>query len=127
MFEQDYIMRLIKEMVRALLKLLFNIDTESPTSELLEEKEAKETLDQLLDMVDDGKINQAENELYELLSQESMTNLEIALLFYSYLNDKEDGFLKEHDYSREEIKMGVKMLASQYGLNNIAELFLTEL
>ncbi len=27
MFEQDYIMRLIKEMVRALLKLLFNIDT----------------------------------------------------------------------------------------------------
>ena len=127
MFEQDYIMRLIKEMVRALLKLLFNIDTESPTSELLEEKEAKETLDQLLDMVDDGKINQAENELYELLSQESMTNLEIALLFYSYLNDKEDGFLKEHDYSREEIKMGVKMLASRYGLNNIAELFLTEL
>ena len=127
MFEQDYIMRLIKEMVRALLKLLFNIDTESPTSELLEEKEAKETLDQLLDMVDDGKINQAENELYELLSQESMTNLEIALLFYSYLNDKEDGFLKEHDYSREEIKMGIKMLASRYGLNNIAELFLTEL
>ena len=127
MFEQDYIMRLIKEMVRALLKLLFNIDTESPTSELLEEKEAKETLDQLLDMVDDGKINQAENELYEFLSQENMTNLEIALLFYSYLNDKEDGFLKEHDYSREEIKMGVKMLASRYGLNNIAELFLTEL
>lgn len=127
MFEQDYIMRLIKEMVRALLKLLFNIDTESPASELLEEKEAKETLDQLLDMVDDGKINQAENELYELLSQESMTNLEIALFFYSYLNDKEDGFLKEHDYSREEIKMGIKMLASRYGLNNIAELFLTEL
>lgn len=127
MFEQDYIMRLIKEMVRALLKLLFNIDTESPTSELLEEKEAKETLDQLLDMVDDGKINQAENKLYELLSQESMMNLEIALLFYSYLNDKEDEFLKEHDYSREEIKMGVKMLASRYGLNNIAELFLTEL
>lgn len=127
MFEQDYIMRLIKEMVRALLKLLFNIDTKSPTAELLEEKEAKETLDQLLDMVDDGEINQAENELYELLSQESMTNLEIALLFYSYLNDKEEGFLKEHDYSREEIKMGIKMLASRYGLNNIAELFLTEL
>ena len=44
MFEQDYVMRLIKEMVRAILKLLFNIDTESPTIELLENKEEKEWL-----------------------------------------------------------------------------------
>ena len=44
MFEQDYVMRLIKEMVRAILKLLFNIDTESPTVDLLENKEEKEWL-----------------------------------------------------------------------------------
>lgn len=44
MFEQDYAMRLIKEMVQAILKLLFNIDTESLTIELLENKEEKETL-----------------------------------------------------------------------------------
>jgi hypothetical protein len=40
-FEQDYVMRLIKEMVRAILKLLFNIDTDSPTTELLEDSEEK--------------------------------------------------------------------------------------
>ena len=51
MFEQDYVMKLIKEMVRAILKLLFNIDTESPTVELLENKEEQETLENLLDMV----------------------------------------------------------------------------
>ena len=51
MFEQDYVMRLIKEMVRAILKLLFNIDTESPTVELLENKEEQETLENLLYMV----------------------------------------------------------------------------
>ena len=34
MFEQDYIMRLINEMVRAILKMIFNIDTESPSAEL---------------------------------------------------------------------------------------------
>ena len=38
-FEQDYVMRLIKEMIRTILKLLLNIDTESPTVELLENKE----------------------------------------------------------------------------------------
>ncbi len=55
MFEQDYVIRLIKEMVRAILKLLFNVDTESPTVELLENKEEKEILENLLDMVDTGK------------------------------------------------------------------------
>ena len=68
MFEQDYVMRLIKEMVRAILKLLFNIDTESPTIELLENKEEKETLENLIDMVDAGEINEAENRLYDLIS-----------------------------------------------------------
>ena len=63
MFEQDYVMKLIKEMVRAILKLLFNIDTESPTVELLENKEEQETLENLLDMVDAGEINEAENRL----------------------------------------------------------------
>ena len=54
-FEQDYVMRHIKEMVRAILKLLFNINTETPTVELLENKEEKETLENLLDMIDNGK------------------------------------------------------------------------
>lgn len=39
MFEQGYVIRFIKGRVRAVLKLLFNIDTESPTVELLENKE----------------------------------------------------------------------------------------
>ena len=42
--------------VRAILKLLFNINTESPTVELLENKEEQETLENLLDMVDVGEI-----------------------------------------------------------------------
>lgn len=126
MFEQDYVMRLIKEMVRAVLKLLFHIDTETPTAELLDEKEAKETLDKLLELVDSGCINQAENELFELMSQQNMISLKIALLFYSYLNDKDDDFLEQHDFSREEIKMGLGTAVSQYGLSGIAEMFLTE-
>lgn len=126
MFEQDYIMRLIKELIRTALKMLFGIDTQSPTAELLEEKEQKETLDRLLDLIDSGSIDQAENELYELLSPENMMHLEIALLFYSYLNDKEDDFLVKHNFSREEIKMGLSAILSQYGLHNLSEMFLSD-
>ena len=126
MFEQDYVMRLIKEMVRAILKLLFNIDTESPTVELLENKEEKETLENLLDMVDAGEINEAENRLYNLISVTDINSLEVALLFYSYLNDKTDDFLEANDFSRDEIKLGMENVAENFGLSSIAKMFLTD-
>jgi hypothetical protein len=127
MFEQDYIMRVIKEMIRAILKLLFSIDTDSPTMELLSEKEQVETTEKLLEMVDGGKINEAENALYELAADGDRSHLAVALLFYSYLNDKEDGFLEANGYSREEIGAGLRALISRYGLNGIADAFLEEL
>ena len=54
-------------------------------------------------------------------------SLAVALLFYSYLNDKEDGFLEANGYSREEIGAGLRALISRYGLNGIADAFLEEL
>lgn len=127
MFEQDYVMRLIKEMVRAILKLLFNIDIESPTVDLLENREEKEALENLLDMVDAGKINEAENKLFDLTDDVTVNDLKIALLFYSYLNDKTDDFLETNDFSREEIKSGLENVADRFGLNSIAEMFLEDL
>lgn len=126
MFEQDYVMRLIKEMVRAILKLLFNIDTESPTIELLENKEEKETLENLIGMVDAEEINEAENRLYDLISATDMNSMEVAILFYSYLNDKTDDFLEANDFSRDEIKLGMENVADNFGLNSIAKMFLTD-
>ena len=127
MFEQDYIMRLIKEMIRAILKLLFSIDTDSPTTDILSENEQKETLNHLLDMVDTGNINEAENLLYDLKDNNDKSTLGLALLFYSYLNEKEDDFLEAHQYSRKEIKEGLKTIISDYGIEGLAESFLTEI
>ncbi len=124
MFEQDYIMRLIKEMVRMILKIVFHIDTESPTADLLENEEEKNTLEQLLAMIDEGRICEAENQLYDLTANGSMNNLEMGLMFYSYLNDKEDTFLEAHYFSREEIKQGIEELISGYGLSSMRALFL---
>ncbi len=124
MYEQDYVMRLIKEMIRAILKLLFNIDTDSPSAELLKDSEEEQTLEELLDMVDDGFINEAENKIYEITEEGKTTDLEIALLFYSYLNDKSDKFLEENHYSRDEIKAGLKNITARYGVAGFAEMFL---
>ena len=88
MYEQDYIMRLIQEMVRAVLKLIFHIDTESPAGKLLEDSEEKAGLDTLLNLADEGKINEAENTVFEITENMDYKKLEAALLFYSYLNEK---------------------------------------
>ena len=127
MVERDYIMRLIREMVRVILKLVFNIDTESPTVDLLADEEEKQMLDALLAMIDAGDINNAENQLYEIVSGGGMEKLKMALLFYSYLNDKSDDFLTEHDFSREEIKSGIKDMVSMDGLNSMADAFLSDM
>ena len=124
MFKQDYVMRLIKEMVRAILKLLFNIDTESPTAELLDSKEEKVILENLLDIVDAGKINEAENGLYDSVTD--INSLKVALLFYSYLNDKTDDFLEANNFSRDEIKLGLENVAESFGVDNIVKMFLAD-
>ena len=123
MFEQDYVMRLIKEMIRVILKLLFNIDVETPATGLIENEEEKATLEALLDMIDEGAINEAENIIFELA--EDNADLEMILLFYSYLNDKSDTFLLENHFSRKELQVDLKNILSQYGLDGMIEAFLS--
>ena len=124
MFEQDYLMRLIKEMVRALLKLLFKIDTDLPSAELLKDTEEQQTLEALLDMIDEGRIGDAENKIYEITEDADKRNLEVSVLFYSYLNDKSDEFLELHNFSRDEIKSGLQDISARYGVDGFAEMFL---
>lgn len=127
MFEQDYIVRLIREMIRAILKLVFHIDTDNPAEDLLEDRESQKTLEKLYDLVDCGNINEAENQIYDMTADNDKANLKVALLFYSYLNDKEDTFLQEYGFCRDEIRSGLEELASRYGLTGLAEIFLADI
>ena len=124
MFEQDYIMRYIKEMIRVLLKLVFHIDTDAPVVDLLENKKDKQTLELLLNLVDEGMIDNAENKIYEIIGDGNKQNLKIAILFYSYLNDKSDKFLEEHNFSRDEIKLGLQDVTERYGVGDLTEIFM---
>lgn len=117
MYEQDYIMRLIKEMVRAILKLIFHIDSESSIEQMLEDSEEKTTLDALLDLVEEGKINEAENMVFEITEDADYKNLKAAILFYSYLNDRSNDFLQENDFSRDEIRYGISSIADIFKSN----------
>lgn len=123
MFEQDYIMRMIKEMVRTILKLIFDIETDSPSAELLENKEERELLEELLDMADNGDISGAESRLKALPDGSLM----LELLFYSHLNDRTDEFLEAGGFSRENIRLGLDQVMERHGLDGIAGVLLKDL
>ncbi|MCM1494845.1 MAG: DUF6483 family protein [Bacteroides sp.] len=126
MLEQDYIMRLIREIIRAILKLCFHIDTETPGRNLLESEAEQKLLDDLFDRIDSGCINEAENELFQLASNDKEDGLKLGLLFYSYLNDKEDAFLEEHHFSRDEIQQGIQDLAVLSNITGVVESFISD-
>lgn len=127
MFEQDYIMRLIHEIVRAVLKLLFNIDTDKKEVSIFTEKEAESKYNDLIDLINKGEINEAENRLLDELDPKDIQYYKIALMFYSYLNDIDIDFLEEHNFSKKEIIEGLKYVSEIYGYGSIVDALLSTL
>nr|WP_295284727.1 DUF6483 family protein [uncultured Blautia sp.] len=127
MLQDDYILRQIREMVRAVMKMLFQVSASELTPEVIEDTDARQILTNLNDLVDNGRIDDAENQLYEMTCEGDRQNLEIGLLFYYHLNSKDDEFLEANNFSREEIMTGIQDLADRYNLSGIAEAFRTEI
>lgn len=127
MLQDDYILRQIREMVQAVMKMLFQVSASDLTPDVLEDAAAREISVNLNALIDEGNIDEAENQLYEITCDGNRQNLEIGLLFYYHLNGKDDDFLEEHNFSREEIMTGIQDLAERYDLSGIAEAFRTEI
>lgn len=127
MLQDDFILRQIREMVHAVMKMLFQVSASELTPEVIEDAAARKTLEDLIALTDEGRIDDAENQLYEMTCDGDRQNLEIGLLFYYNLNGKDDDFLEVHNFSREEIMTGIQDLADRYQLSGIAEAFRTEI
>lgn len=125
LYEKDYIMRLIHEIVRTLVKLVFGIDEEKEEV-LIAAGEVSERLKGLLELAEEGKINQAENLLFENLDCNDMEQLKMGLLFYQRINEYSDEYLEENNYSREEIKQGIEMLLKAFQCKGLIEMLLME-
>lgn len=126
MLQDDYILRQIREMIRAVMKMLFNVNAPELTPDVIEDADARTVLENLLSLLDQGDIDQAENQLYEMTCDGDRQNLEIGLIFYYTLNGKSDEFLEENNFSREEIMTGIQDLADRYNLSGVAEAFRTD-
>lgn len=118
--EKDYIMRMIKEMARVLFSLM--LGKQYTQVELPGENRfsvSGKNLGDLKEMADRGKINEAENLLLENLDYENKEEVTAAVLFYEYVGQMEESFLKENGYSLEEVYDGLMQIARNSGYGEL--------
>ena len=121
--EKDYIMRIIKEMVRILFSLMlgkkyFAVEMERDNGYEVSGRK----LSELFELIDRGEINKAENLLLEYLDYSDKNSIAAAALFYQYLSEKGEEFLVDHDFSKEEVLDGIKRLMRQAGYSGVIDI-----
>ena len=118
--EKDYIMRMIKEMVRVLFSLMFGKKYVSVELEKENKYEVSgKNLKDFLDMIDSGQINEAENIHLDNIDYTNNDDVMAAALFYQYLSEKDSEFLINNNYTKEEVLSGFKQLLVQSEYNNL--------
>ena len=126
MIREDYLMRQIEIVARTLAKLIFNKDTAEYM--IIDYQKLGDTdmlHERLIKLIGDLKIDEAENLLFEKIDEELETGapgngyLEVALDFYSRLNELSNQTLEDCGFEREEIDDGIREVSRLYGIDII--------
>ena len=118
--EKDYIMRMIKEMVRVLFSLAFGKKYVSVELEKENKYEVSgQNLKNFLNMIDLGQINEAENILLDSIDYTNKNEVMAVALFYQYLSEKDNQFLENNNYTKEEVLSGFKQLLMKSGYSDL--------
>ena len=119
-YEKDYIMRLIHGIARTLARMLFNRElSEDGGLAEVQDDEARKTNDYLKRLVDEGRINAAEDRLFEMIDSSAWDPQQTAALiiaFYDDVNSRDDEFLAAANFSREEIVSGLEDAMKAIGM-----------
>ena len=118
--KKDYIMRMIKEMVRVLFSLAFGKKYVSVELEKENKYEVSgKNLKIFLNMIDLGQINEAENILLDSIDYTNKNEVMAVALFYQYLSEKDNQFLENNNYTKEEVLSGFKQLLMKSGYSDL--------
>ena len=114
-------MRLIHQTAIALRRLLFGDEAEGDAAVLaaLQNTAIREESDYLRRLVDEGKINAAEDRLFEMIESIAWDRQQAAALvlaFYDDVNNRDDAFLAAAGFPRDEIISGMEDAMKAIGM-----------
>ena len=108
-FENDWIMRQINMLAQFVAHVVFRKDTVSYEIEDEEHLTDTDTLyKKIKALLEEGKICEAEDLLFENRDDSSQEYLALALDFYQKLSKMSDEELEQHNFSRQEVYDGLK-------------------
>lgn len=120
--DKDYILRMINDLAKSIAFIVLgknDIEYELPSKD--EYSRVDYLYVKLLELVNNGKINEAEDMLFDEINTSDMRDFEMALSFYLYLNDFGDDYLEKNDYSRDEISEGIRSICKEYGVSSMVD------
>ncbi len=118
LYQEDWFMRQIEAMTRAIAQLALHKDVGSGTAETFRSdlNARSGPLDKLLS---DGEIGAAEDWLFENMDVSDPEWLEIALHYYMRLSRIPEPELRAKDFSQEEILRGLRDVCSAFGYEDL--------
>ncbi len=121
MFEQDYIMRQIKEITAVMAKVMFHAKVEDSFA-MLQEVERQKVFG-LVEMTRNGRLKDAVEEIDRLSDNNTKENLLLGLSFYGQLNDIPEYIFSENGYNSAKLRKDFRKFVNKYGLSQMADLY----
>ncbi len=117
-YQKDYLMRLIEDIVRIIAKIFFGKDYVS--YQYIDEMMLSKTdlwYRQIMELIEQRRLCEAEDILFDGLEADNKDHMSVALDMYLAMNALTDDELDAADFSREEIKDGLKKVTQLFGVN----------
>jgi len=120
MIQQEWIAQQIQTLVQFVARLFFGKDTiEYQIVDVENLTETDRLFNEINRLLDDNKIGEAENLLFENIDQSDHRYLLLAIAFYQRINRFSDEELEDADFSRDEVYSGLMDIVQEYGLPKI--------
>lgn len=118
MYHQDWVMRQIEMMAKMIAKLIFKKDNiQFNVSDESNSLEIHRLYERLVDLINQLRLNEAENILFEEINNSDLIYIEVAMDFYDRLNKLSDEELEIGNFTREEVKLGLEDVLKLYNIN----------
>jgi hypothetical protein len=122
--EKDYLMRQFTMLARFLSRVFFSKIISGQEQILFYDHttaQRNESLtEELIVLIDEGKIDEAENKLFHVFKQEPHeSNFAAAVHFYEKLLQLDETTLENSNFSREEISSGFQDICRMYGIEKL--------
>ena len=117
-------MRMINDLITGMAKMLFHTDIREDEELDFQSDTLGEQFKALLDLADEGKLEEALEEMDRILDQGHMESLKMALYFFEYLNRMDEDALEAKGLEREDLQEKILEAADRFGYRSMAEMLL---